>query len=62
LLGCLLAVFVTRREIVATVAPRSGGKAAVLVGASAFGLGPGVDRMLESLGADLGAQQEVDAK
>jgi cytochrome c biogenesis protein len=62
LLGCLLAVFVTRREIVATVAPRSGGKAAVLVGASAYGLGPGADRMLESLGADLGAQQEVDAK
>ena len=60
--GCLLAFFVTRREIVATLAPRGGGRTSLLAGASAFGLGPGAGNMLDSLGAELAARQEVDDK
>ena len=59
-LGCLLALFVTRREIAATLAPNGGAGTAVVIGASAFGLGPGAESVLDSLGADLEAREQAD--
>jgi cytochrome c biogenesis protein len=56
-LGCLLALLVTRRDVLAMVTPRAGG-ATVLLGASARGFGPGGESVIDSLGREVTAREE----
>jgi len=56
-LGCLLALLVTRRDVLAMVTPRAGG-ATILLGASARGFGPGGENVIDSLGREVTAREE----
>ena len=55
-LGCLFALFVTRRDIAATLSARGDGRTTIQLGARALGFGPGSEDMVRTLGADLGAE------
>jgi cytochrome c biogenesis protein len=56
-LGCLLALLVTRREVLGMVTPRAGG-ATLLLGSSARGFGPGGENVIDSLGREVTAREE----
>ena len=56
-LGCLLALLVTRRDVLAMVTPRAGGST-VLLGASARGFGTGGESVIDSLGREVTAREE----